>query len=157
MGKSTKVSRCLLGWAATSSPASLVAMMGYVVRATAGRREGDAGERKRAPQGLRRCREEMSRRFGWFGKACRPRARNLPMGSGEKRRCDARTTEWDCGAKRLQRDPAPRLEIDRIKDAGDDAGVDTVLSPMYGNERREMVISGVATAPDGRQEEKRVE
>lgn len=50
--------------------------------------------------------------------------------SGEKRRCDARTTEWDCGAKRLQGDPTLRLEIDRIKDADDDAGVDTVLSPM---------------------------
>jgi hypothetical protein len=48
------------------------------------------------------------------------------MGSGEKRRCDARTTEWDCGAKRLQRDPAPRFEINRIKDADDDAGVDTL-------------------------------
>lgn len=111
VGKSTKVSRCWLGWAATSSPASLVAMMGNVGRATAGRREGDAVETKRAPQGHRRCREEMSERFG---EACRPRAHNLPMESGEKRRCDARTTEWDCGAKRLQQGSAPRLEIDRI-------------------------------------------
>lgn len=111
VGKSTKVSRCLLGRAATSSPASLVAMMGYVRRATAGRREGDAGETKRAPQGHRRCREEMSRRLARL--VGRERA-TCRWGSGEMRRCDARTTEWDCGAKRLQRDLAPVFEIDQI-------------------------------------------